>query len=379
MATDIVDSMRFVATADWQLGMTAHYLGDEARPRFAQARIDAIRSIGRLATERGAALVLVCGDVFESNQLDRAVVARAFDALREVAVPVWLLPGNHDPLDAASIYRSREFVDGCPDHVHVLDSSGVHVVADGVEIVAAPWFSKAPLSDLVAGALEGLEPQPGVVRIVAGHGTTLGIDRSDPAGISEHDLTAAIAAGVAQVAILGDRHSTKSVTDTIWYPGAPEVTSRREDDPGNVLVVDVEPAGVSVDVVRVGTWRFEHHQAELGGAADVDDLETWLADRSDKHRTAVWLSLTGAVSIGEKARLDTILDASRDLFALVDLWERHSDLVVTPAEGEFGDLGLTGFARAAVDDLTVRLDGDDADAARDALGLLYRFSRGGAA
>jgi DNA repair exonuclease SbcCD nuclease subunit len=371
--------MRFVATADWQLGMTAHYLGDEARPRFAQARIDAIRSIGRVAAERGAELVLVCGDVFESNQLDRAVVARTFDALRDVTVPVWLLPGNHDPLDAASIYRSREFVDGCPAHVHVLDRPGVHVVSEGVEIVAAPWFSKAPLSDLVADALAGVEPDAGVVRIVAGHGTVLGIDRNDPAGISEDALSAAITAGRAQFAVLGDRHSTTEVGPRIWYPGAPEVTSRREDDPGNVLVVDVDHDTVSVDTVPVGTWTYAHHQAELTSEADVDELERWLAHLPAKDRTAVWLSLTGVLSIGEKARLDTVLDASRDLFALVDLWERRSDLVVTPADGEFGDLGLAGFARDAVDDLTLRLEGDDAQAARDALGLLYRFSRGGAA
>lgn len=371
--------MRFVATADWQLGMTAHYLGDEARPRFAQARIDAIRSIGRVAAERDAQFILVCGDVFESNQLDRAVVARTFDALGDVTVPVWLLPGNHDPLDAASIYRSREFVDGCPAHVHVLDAPGVHRVADGVEIVAAPWFSKAPLTDLVAEALSGIEPAEGVVRIVAGHGTVLGIDRNNPAGISEDALSAAIEAGRADFAVLGDRHSTTEVTDRIWYPGAPEVTSRREDDPGNVLVVDVDGASVTVDRVAVGTWSYVHHHAELGSEADVDDLERWLADLPAKHRTAVWLSLTGTLSVGEKARLDTILDASRDLFALVDLWERRSDLVVTPADGEFGDLGLTGFARDAVDDLTRRLEGDQAQAARDALGLLYRFSRGGAA
>ncbi|MCW2831690.1 MAG: repair exonuclease [Aeromicrobium sp.] len=371
--------MRFVATADWQLGMTAHYLADEARPRFAQARIDAIRSIGRVAAERDAQFVLVCGDVFESNQLDRAVVARTFDALRDVPVPVWLLPGNHDPLDASSIYRSREFIHGCPPHVHVLDTAGVHQAVKGVEIVAAPWFTKAPLTDLVADALAGVEPADGVVRVVAGHGTVLGIDRNNPAGINESALTAAIESGRAQFAVLGDRHSTTEVADRIWYPGAPEVTSRREHDPGNVLVVDIDGSSVSVESVAVGTWSYVHLQAELGSEADVDDLERRLAELSAKDRTAVWLSLTGALSVGEKARLDTILDASRDLFALVDLWERHSDLVVTPADGEFGDLGLTGFARDAVDDLTRRLEGDDAEAARDALGLLYRFSRGGAA
>lgn len=34
--------VRFLHTADWQLGMTRHYLAGEAEARFRQARIDAI-------------------------------------------------------------------------------------------------------------------------------------------------------------------------------------------------------------------------------------------------------------------------------------------------------------------------------------------------
>lgn len=377
MGPDTVCPMRFVATADWQLGMTAHYLGAEARPRFAQARIDAIRRIGAVAAEHDAEFVLVCGDVFESNQLDRAVVARAFDALREVTVPVYLLPGNHDPLDAASIYRSAEFVDGCPSHVHVLDAPGVHLVREGVEIIAAPWFSKAPLSDLVADALADLAPDDTVVRIVAGHGTVLGIDRHNPAGISEPALSRALEAGLARFAVLGDRHSTTRVADGVWYPGAPEVTSRREDDPGNVLVVDIGDAGVTVEKVAVGTWTFVHHRAELDSADDVEALRAWLADQPAKDRTAVWLSLTGTLTVGTKARLDEIIDQAADLYALIEFWDRHTDLAVLPAEGEFADLGLSGFAQEAVDELVALLDGDESDAARDALGLLYRLSGGG--
>ena len=82
--------MRFVATADWQLGMTAHFLPTEARVRYQQARFDAVRATARVAAERDAAFVLVCGDVFESNHLDRRVLSRAFEALREFSVPVWL-------------------------------------------------------------------------------------------------------------------------------------------------------------------------------------------------------------------------------------------------------------------------------------------------
>lgn len=368
--------MRFVATADWQLGMTAHYLGAEARPRFAQARIDAIRSIGAVAVEHDAEFILVCGDVFESNQLDRAVVARAFDALRDVSVPVYLLPGNHDPLDAASIYRSAEFTGGCPAHVHVLDTPGVHVVREGVEIVAAPWFSKAPLSDLVADALADVEPSASVVRIVAGHGSVLGIDRHNPAGISEPALSEALRSGLARFAVLGDRHSTTRVAEGIWYPGAPEVTSRREDDPGNVLVVEIGDSEVSVEKARVGTWTFVHHRAELDSPDDVEALRTWLSDQPAKDRTAVWLSLTGTLTVGSKARLDEVLDQAGDLYALIEFWDRHTDLAVLPADGEFADLGLSGFAQDAVDELVGRLGGDESDAARDALGLLYRLSGG---
>ncbi|HEY4378681.1 MAG TPA: hypothetical protein VGM93_16045 [Acidimicrobiales bacterium] len=48
---------RFVHTADWQLGMTRHFLGAEAQARFSAARIDAIRTIGALAVAEVEALV----------------------------------------------------------------------------------------------------------------------------------------------------------------------------------------------------------------------------------------------------------------------------------------------------------------------------------
>ena len=99
-------TIRFVHTADWQLGMTRRYLSGEAQARFSQARVDAIRRIGVVAKEEDAAFIVVAGDVFETNQVEPKTVRRTLEALSEVSVPVYLLPGNHDPLDAASVYRS---------------------------------------------------------------------------------------------------------------------------------------------------------------------------------------------------------------------------------------------------------------------------------
>ena len=367
--------MRFVATADWQLGMTAHFLPPDARIRFQQARFDAVRAIGRVATERDADFVLVCGDVFESNHLDRRVLARAFEALREFTVPVWLLPGNHDPLDAASIFDSERFRDLCPEHVHVLRTPGIHQVLPGVEVVAAPWSSKRPLSDLVADACGGLQRCDDVIRVVAGHGAadSLNPDRDDPATISTAALSQAIERGCVHVAVLGDRHSTTSVAPAIWYPGAPEVTDRREQDPGNVLVVDVEArADVRVETIHTGQWQFVSESRHLSSADDVDLLRRWLGARAAKAQTAVWLNLQGTLSLSESAELEAVLDEARELFAHVELWSRRTDLHVAPDDHDLMRLGLTGFAAQTLTDLrstlakapaVVSAAGADADAA----------------
>src|SRR3990172_2086186 len=98
--------IRFLHTSDWQLGMTRHFLSEGAQERFSQARFDAIRTLGRVAKGKRCQFMLVCGDAFESNQVDRKTVARDLEALKDVPVPVYLLPGNHDPFNSASVYRS---------------------------------------------------------------------------------------------------------------------------------------------------------------------------------------------------------------------------------------------------------------------------------
>ena len=376
--------MRFIATGDWQLGMTAHYLSQEARPRFHRARLDAVARIGEAAAEKGADFVLVCGDVFETNQLDRAIIARTFEVLASFTVPIVLLPGNHDPLDASSIYDSPAFVSRVPDHVHVLRDSEPFEPVPGVEIIGAPWFSKHPQCDLVAAATNDLaEVAPGAVRIIAGHGavSVLDPDRESLATIDTDHLRALLREDRAQFVALGDRHATYEVAERIWYPGAPEVTSRREDDPGNVLVVDIDEDTHEclVEKITVGTWAFSVIEADLNSAADVAELEQRMNSVADKDRTAVWLILRGTLPTAAKARLDEVLDHFTDLFALMSLWERHMDLAVIAADEDFADLGLSGYLQDTLDELSARATADDdtATAAQDALGLLYRFARSG--
>jgi DNA repair exonuclease SbcCD nuclease subunit len=303
--------VRFVHTGDWQIGMTRRFLPAEAQARFDAARLDAVRAIGRVAGDHDAAFVVVAGDVFESNRLDRRVVVRALEALADCAVPVWLLPGNHDPLDAASVYTSPTFLDHCPEHVRVLGASGHTEVAPGVDLVAAPWRTKHPLADLVGDALEAVAPDGGRLRIVVGHGAVdaLSPAADDPGLIALARLEAALADGRAHYVALGDRPSLPALgtTGRVRYPGAPEPTDHAEVAPGHVLVVDLDADDCACEAVKVGTWRFLRRELELDGPGGVDALERWLAAQPDKDRTICRLGLVGTVTVRDKVRIDAAL------------------------------------------------------------------------
>jgi len=369
----------FLHTADWQLGMTRHFLDEDAQPRFSAARIDAIRTIGQAAEEAGAAFVVVCGDVFETNHVERRVIVRALETMGEAKTTFYLLPGNHDPLDASSVFRSAIFEQNRPDNVIVLDRPGIWETGHGLELVAAPWSSKRPLADLVSQAARELSSD-GTIRVAVGHGgaDVLSPDPNDPALVRVAELEAAAGDGRLHYVALGDRHSTTEVgaTGRIWYSGAPEPTDYRESDPGNVLVVRLDDArSVHVERRRVGTWRFLQEDFELSGAGDVDRVSDWLTGLPNKDRTIVKLALVGSLSLREKAGLDAVIEHHADLFSALETWARRSELVVVPGDGDLSELRVAGFARAAVEALRVDAggSGEDALVARDALTLLYRL------
>ena len=126
------------------------------------------------------------------------------------------------------MYTSALFTAERPDNVVVLDRAGVHQVRPGLEIVAAPWRSKAPTTDLVAEVLEGLTPGP-VTRILVAHGgvDVLDPDRDKPSLIRLAELDDALARGAIHYVALGDKHSLTQVggSGRVWYSGSPEVTN----------------------------------------------------------------------------------------------------------------------------------------------------------
>ena len=373
-----MNMVKFLHTADWQIGMARHYLDLDAQVRFSAARLDVIERMARLAIEEQCEFVVVCGDVFESNQVQRQVLVRAFEKMAAFPqLDFFLLPGNHDPLDASSIYNSTTFTERFPENVRVLKGPEPVQALPGVELIPAPWPNKHPTSDLVNAACGELE-QATDLRIVVGHGAidSMSPDPNNPRVISLERLEERIQAGLIHYVALGDRHSTTNVgtTGRVYYSGAPEPTDYDEIDPGNVLIVELRTGNVDVVAKYLGTWRFVRGDWEVSSDKDIEALEEWLSSLGNKDRTIVRVSMVGQVSVAQKARLDGVLEHHADLLAAMERWDSHSDLVVIPDEADLHHFGLSGFADDALTELRALAEqGDSAPEARDALALLYRL------
>lgn len=370
-------SVTLIHTADWQLGMRRHVFAPETQGRFAQDRLDAIATLMQFAATEQADCVVVAGDVFDDNLVDRQTVLRALDVLaRAPKIPTFLLPANHDPLDPASVYKTQTFLDNCPSHVTVLTDTTEHELADGVVIVGAPWRTRRhtinPLSELAETLTDD-----GKLRIIVAHG---GVDTSGGAHdtmnvLRETDLNALVTSKRCQYIALGDRHSTTQVgpTGRVYYSGAPEPTSPRETDPGNVLKVTVSRDDIDIDVKKVGRWQFVNEIVTLENDRDLDQLVTWLRDPTrDNARTVLRLALQGVVTLAQHAKLTEALNQACDVYASVTRWQRHDQLVIAPDDADLDQMSLSGFVADAFN--TLRTDAPDDPIARDALSLLYALA-----
>ncbi|MFC9692878.1 exonuclease SbcCD subunit D [Kribbella sp. NPDC056951] len=371
------DSITFLHSSDWQLGMLRRFLGPDGQARWGQARLDAVARIGEVAERTGAAFVVVTGDVFEHNQVERQTILRACEALKRIAVPVVLLPGNHDALEPGSLWTSSQWQAHAPDHVIVLTDTTPIEIVPGVEVVGAPWRSRRPTSDPAAAAYTNLEPAPpGTTRILLVHGqlTSLSGGMSEVPPIDQPALEAAVATKKVQYVGLGDRHSTTKVTDRIWFSGTQEVTTPEETDPGNVLKVTVSQSSIDVEPIRVGAWHMVDHRVELFDEESLKALEDWFAELPDKERTYVRLAGDGSLSLPLLSRLDTMIDVQGEAFASVEKWAKFWTVRPAPDAADLDALQLSGPARAAMEELRQALAGGD-ESAGAALSLMHRLAR----
>lgn len=325
--------MKFLHTADWQIGMRAAHVG-EAAARVREERLSAARRVVSEACAAGAEFILVAGDVFEDNGVDRVLVQKAADILAEFAGPVYIIPGNHDPLVPGSVWEhpvwgigstasGREATAGHAGHVRLLTEEKPVDIPGGV-LFPCPIRARHSGKDPTAWIPPRESGEQSRIRIGMAHGTVEGILQEEP----EHPIArnAAGRAGLDYLA-LGHWHSTAqyALPDgevRMAYSGTHEPTGFGERDSGNALVVEIASAGAipAITPVRTGRLNWSVIEAELREPGDLPRLREMIEALGQAATTLLDVRVGGLLASADRdelMRLEQIL-ASRFLHGRAD-------------------------------------------------------------
>jgi DNA repair exonuclease SbcCD nuclease subunit len=301
--------LRLLHTADWHLGKRFLSFPEEAQKKLSRARMDVVGKILDMARRQRVHAVLCAGDLFD----DPTPASDFWDGLARMfhehptEAPVFLVPGNHDPLTRESVWHAAHpFRARLPAWVQVVDRDDFsYEITPEAVFYARPCRSKAGENDL-AMALPAREPGDSRLRIGCVHGSTFDLDGYQTNFPIRRD--AGVQRGLDYLAI-GDTHSFRDVTlkspvPTV-YPGTPEPMSFDEPGAGKVAVVALFRHGSRprVDDAPVASWTWIDVRCR-----DMNELRALLT-RPELERHVVRLHLDMAVTLAEEVELTRILRA----------------------------------------------------------------------
>ncbi|GMW03143.1 MAG: hypothetical protein AMXMBFR84_42780 [Candidatus Hydrogenedentota bacterium] len=266
-------SVKFLHTADWQMGMKALNAGQKAKDVRAK-RFETAERIMELAKREGVDFVLLAGDLFEHHDVDDLVVRKTVTVLDNFApIPVFVLPGNHDPYIAGGVW-DRQSWQRVGDHVTLLHVANEVRFRDDVTLYPAPLKQKQSALDPTE-RIPVREPDDKRIRIGIAHGALDILPERTNFPIS---AMRADTAGLDYLA-LGDWHGFAQHGRTI-YSGTMEQSSFSEKDPGNVVIVEISGPRTEpiVSKHRVGALTWTEHELLIRDASDVEQLRNTVRD-----------------------------------------------------------------------------------------------------
>lgn len=365
---------KFLHTADWQLGKQFGGFEPDDAALLAKARIDGVLAIAQLAASEQIDGVLVSGDVFDAQTVADKTIQQAFRAMDGYPGPWLLLPGNHDASLIESVWTRAKHLGAVPSNVILcLTPTRVTLLDGRVVILPAPLTQRNTFADLTEW-FEDTTTESGVIRIGLAHGSVQGILHD---GIDSANPIAAGRAASARLdyLALGDWHGTAQIDARTWYCGTHEQDRFRSNEPGNVLIVEVD-AGQEPRVrpVRMGRHQWRQLNVRLQVASDIEALEATLEALSTTD--VIELTVAGAVDLASHERIHRAVSRAQGR-VLAMRWDL-AGLQLLPSPEDIAGLRADGYLADAIDELRVAqgLDGAAGELARDSLILLATTMRG---
>lgn len=366
---------RFLHTADWQIGRQYGRFSEEDAPFLFEARFHAVERIAALANDEKVDAVLVAGDVFDAQTVSERTIRRTFMAMANFDGLWLMISGNHDAALVESVWSRAQRLGVVPENVKLLLEPRVYLFEElGFAVLAAPLTQRQTHQDLTA-RFDQEETPEGLVRIGLAHGSVEGLlpDSVDSPNPIAHNR--AQTARLDYLA-LGDWHGTKQVDAHTWYSGTPEQERFKNNEAGQVLLVNIDAPGAQPVVVKkvIGEFRWLKLDYQLNVETDLQNLLDELEELPEN--SVVDVSISGQIDLDGHQKLQQVLGAheARHRSFQSDL----SSLELQPTDDDIAALAADGYVGEVIAELREQQRQDDtacSQVARQALALLTGMLR----
>ena len=273
-----MNSIRILHAADLHLDSAFEALPGALAAQRRREQRQLLRSLPALAKARGAQLILLPGDLLDTDSPYGETVRMLSEAFAETDAHVFISPGNHDYYTANAPYARVRF----PENVHLFTHAHLEPVelrALGVRVWGAAFEAKS-CPALLRGF--SLERQDDLLELLCVHGE-VGDPNSPYNPMSESEL----AASGFDYAALGHVHTHSGLRragDT-WYawPGCAEGRGFDETGEKGVLIATVSRGHTETEFVPLGGRRYEKLYVDVTGQEPLAAVRAQLPPGAAQH------------------------------------------------------------------------------------------------
>ena len=255
-------SLKVLHTADVHLDIDG-YAADPHTRGYRQVIQQSFSTAIDLAIQEDVDLLIIAGDLFDSNRPSRDVVDFAIQELRRAGRPIVMIPGNHDCLNAQSIYHQVDLPKACTNLLLIAHPEGERHQLSDQQLVL--WGRGMVEHEPSYHPLAGIPRHQGDAwHIALGHGFYM--DDDTPSYRSSPIYAREIRASGWDYIALGHCHAFQDVSQgsvTAYFSGAPSFYPGAQGADGHVALVQFDAGAASpVEVRRIDLRPIVHAALE---------------------------------------------------------------------------------------------------------------------
>lgn len=253
--------IKFLHSADWHLDSAFSALSPEKAALRREEQRELIGRIFSLANEQDCDLVLLAGDLFDSDNAYADTIAALLEGCKACRSEIVIAPGNHDCCISGSTYTAQKW----PQNVHIFSEGRIS------------FFEFPRLSCRVYGAaftkpyensfLDGFHADCGdMLPLMVLHGDT-DTPNSNYNAVSKEQIAAS---GLRYLALghIHERSALQKAGETFYaYCGCPMGRGFDELGEKGVLIGTADENSCKVDFVPLGGRKYELLRVDAGDDA----------------------------------------------------------------------------------------------------------------